>query len=116
MKTMSSGTTRVEISASGKSIWRLKLTILCGATLLGIACASEPASTTGGPLQPVVPQVCRSEPVTGSNFKNRVCHTAEEWATIDSNERRTVDEIGRQSRENSSILEPGSARGQPVGY
>lgn len=61
----------------------------------GNAVASRDVSATGEPL------ICRNEQVTGTNFRERVCLTAEGWKALQAAERRGAREFGRQMNERS---------------
>ena len=97
-------------------------------TLLIAACASEPAAqqattAAANPAAAAGPAVaaadpgqemeCRSIKVTGTNFPRRICETRSYWNAMGRAERRISDEFGRQSSENSSIVQPGSSRDLP---
>jgi hypothetical protein len=88
------------------------LTIALGLTLLGAACASESDNqqVSANGVAPAE-EICRSEAVTGSNFKRRVCLTAAEWANLDNKERAGAEEFGRQTRENSAGVAEGAELG-----
>lgn len=58
--------------------------------------------------------VCQSVEITGTRFPKRVCRTQAEWDLENNQDRQAADEYGRQTRENSSLIEPGFTRGQPV--
>ena len=83
----------------------LKGTGLLGAMLLLAACASPATDAEGNAVAPRnvsatgEPLICRNEQVTGTNFRDRVCLTAEGWKALQNAERRTATEFGRQTRE-----------------
>jgi hypothetical protein len=59
------------------------------------AVAASNVSEGGEPL------ICRNEQVTGTNFRERVCLTAEGWKALQASERRSAREFGRQMNERS---------------
>jgi hypothetical protein len=110
-----------------------KFVLALGVTLLTVACATQPAATADTAGQAVTaPQLapaaaapnavasaeepaklCRSMQVTGTNFRERVCRTADEWNAIQRSERRAVQEFSRQSSENAAVNGNNSPRGNP---
>ncbi|MDY6983697.1 MAG: hypothetical protein SV422_11460 [Pseudomonadota bacterium] len=65
------------------------------ATAEASAVAPRNVSANGEPL------ICRNEQVTGTNFRERVCLTAEGWKALQAAERRGAREFGRQMNERS---------------
>jgi hypothetical protein len=61
--------------------------------------SSTPAANSDKPKDDPDKVICRSQPVTGSRFIKRVCHTRAEWAQMDAQ----VQEMERQMREHSAI-------------
>jgi hypothetical protein len=90
----------------------LLVTVL-GITLLIVGCAASAPARQQAATNSVaaVEEECRTEPVTGSNFDRRTCRTAEEWAAIDAKQRAGAGEFGRQTRENSSVVDENSQQG-----
>ncbi|MGB3455647.1 MAG: hypothetical protein WBA35_04755 [Litorimonas sp.] len=41
--------------------------------------------------------VCRREKVTGSNFKRKICYTAEQWEAMREEAKRSMDRLGQES-------------------
>lgn len=85
----------------------------CSALALLAACAASPAGEGNQMAGADDARECRNYTVTGSNLPRRVCRDKAEWEEIDAAQRRTADEYGRQTRENSALVEPGFTRGQP---
>lgn len=67
------------------------------------AVAPRNVSATGEPL------ICRNEQVTGTNFRDRVCLTAEGWKALQNAERRSAREFNRQVNERSGQQAAGQA-------
>ena len=83
-----------------------KLVLALGAVLLTAACASESGATNGNAVASNTNAagetlICRREQVTGTNFKQRICLTSEEWKALQASERRSAREFGRQTSERS---------------
>ncbi|MGV3590680.1 MAG: hypothetical protein ACO1PZ_03255 [Gammaproteobacteria bacterium] len=74
----------------------------------GNAVAPRNVSATGEPL------ICRNEQVTGTNFRERVCLTAEGWKALQNSERRSAREYNRQLNERSGQQAAGQSN-QPAG-
>lgn len=85
----------------------LSVALLCGCVGPGYDREARLASGGEG-------MVCQSVEITGTRFPKRVCRTQAEWDLENSQDRQASDEYGRQTRENSSLIEPGFTRGQPV--
>lgn len=73
------------------------------ATAEANAVAPRNVSATGEPL------ICRNEQVTGTNFRERVCLTAEGWKALQAAERRGAREFNRQLNERSGQQAAGQA-------
>jgi aconitase B len=63
----------------------MRLSLIWAAPLLMIAAAPAYAQdTTEAPTVKKPRKICRTEQVTGRRIGDSVCHTADEWATIDA--------------------------------
>ncbi|GLQ19565.1 hypothetical protein ACFFUB_14165 [Algimonas porphyrae] len=87
-----------------------------GTTLLLTACATVETAETTETVQTasaenvVKPQtfsstvvdgdgvICKYRDVTGSNFRRKMCGTAEEWAAIEEEARKAVEKVQRRNR------------------
>lgn len=90
----------------------LRASLVLASVLAAGGCASTDAdgnavaqnvSATGEPL------ICRNEMVTGTNFRERVCLTAEGWKALQASERRSAREFNRQINERSGQQAAGQA-------
>jgi hypothetical protein len=59
--------------------------------------------------------VCRSEPISGSRFQARVCHTNKEWADIREQSMREVGEINKSRFGSDSMNSEAAATMQANG-
>ena len=76
---------------------RLFVCVLSSATLLSATAAYAQASQA-----PVIVEgdakakkVCKSEPVVGSRFVKKICHTQAEWLAIQQNDRVATEQYQR---------------------
>jgi hypothetical protein len=108
-------------------IQRLTTLAALGVVLLTVACAGTPANqqaaapaaaadaataanTTVAAADTSQERECRSVKVTGTNFPKRVCESKAYWNAKARAERRISDEFGRQTNENSAIVQPGTTQ------
>lgn len=76
---------------------RLLISVLSSVTFLFAATASAQSTET-----PVIVQgdakakkVCKSEPVVGSRFAKKICHTPAEWQAIQQRDRLATEQYQR---------------------
>jgi ABC-type enterochelin transport system substrate-binding protein len=75
------------------------------------AAANTVASSNAGGEEEIV---CRSEVVTGTAFKRRVCMTRAEWTISQRGQRRVVEEMARRTREDASVGAAASQNSAPT--
>jgi predicted secreted protein len=73
--------------------------VVLAAVSVAIAAPALADNSSDAAKPPKDKKVCRREPVTGSIVPFRsVCHTRDEWASIDSDNARSVDNTLGNSR------------------
>lgn len=82
----------------------MRLGFVIVAALLS-ACATAP--TADGPAQAAaagdMKPICKRMQVVGSNLPQSICHSAEEWAAIEKQDRANIEEFDRARSEASSL-------------
>jgi hypothetical protein len=80
----------------------MRLAVIAVVGVLAAACAtsvSNDASTAAAQGE----KVCKRMTATGSNMPQSVCHTKEEWAAMDKQGRRDVEDFDRARSEANPV-------------
>ena len=80
----------------------MKLSYVAFAVSFAVAAPALADNSSDAAKPPKEKKVCRSEPVTGSIVFRSICHTRDEWASIDADNARRVDDTLGNTRPSGS--------------
>ncbi len=80
-------------------------TMLC--TIVAVLIVAAPATAQDNtqyvPEKPKKPKmICRSESVTGRRIADETCHTADQWAALDAEEKKRADDFVNRALQNQA--------------